>query len=131
MYQLSVEESFASAHQLRGYKGKCEKLHGHNWRVILTVRGDSLDSVGLLVDFGELKAIVRKICAVFDHQFLNEIPPFTDINPSSENLARIIATMAAQEIGLLGRDICVESVTIYESENSKCTYLSERNDKKS
>jgi 6-pyruvoyltetrahydropterin/6-carboxytetrahydropterin synthase len=125
MYQLSVEESFASAHQLRGYKGKCEKLHGHNWRVVMTVRGETLDSTGLLVDFGVLKNVLRKLCAVFDHSFLNEIFPFTEINPSSENIARIFAEMAAKEIRLLGKDIIVESISIYESENSKCTFYTE------
>ncbi len=126
MYALSVEETFSSAHQLREYRGKCENLHGHNWRVVLSVQGRELNPIGLLVDFGDLKKILRKICEVFDHTCLNDLPPFTEINPSSENIAMIIAKMAKDELTKFGGGVYVESVTVYESENSKCTFFPER-----
>jgi 6-pyruvoyltetrahydropterin/6-carboxytetrahydropterin synthase len=82
MYQVSVEETFSSAHALRGYKGKCENLHGHNYRVQITLGGPRLDTIGLLVDFTELKRILRGIIAGLDHQFLNDLDAFRTVNPS-------------------------------------------------
>ena len=89
MFRLQIEDSFAAAHQLRGYRGKCENLHGHNWRVRILVSVERLDGIGMLVDFGELKTILRRGLASLDHAFLNETPPFEKVNPTSENLARI------------------------------------------
>jgi 6-pyruvoyltetrahydropterin/6-carboxytetrahydropterin synthase len=123
MYYLTVEGNFSSAHQLRGYKGKCENLHGHNWKVILTVRGEKLNSIGILVDFNELKAMLRQILDSLDHINLNDHNLFQKENPSSENIARRIF----QEISALSAarglaDIYTDSVTVYESGTSRCTY---------
>ncbi len=124
MYVLTIEEHFSSAHQLRGYRGKCENLHGHNWKVVLSVRGDTLDNIGLLIDFTELKAMLRRIIAGLDHKNINEIPYFREQNPSSENIARYIAEeftalMASGE----APNIALDSVTVWESPTSRCTYL--------
>ena len=88
MFEVSVEETFAAGHALRNYKGKCENVHGHNYRVQVTVEGDELNSIGLLVDFADIKKLVRAIVGRLDHQFLNDLAPFDAINPSAENMAR-------------------------------------------
>lgn len=122
MFVLTVEDTFAAAHQLRGYRGKCENIHGHNWRVVLEVQGNTLDETGLLIDFHELKALLKKILSIFDHTNINEIPPFTSVNPSSENLSRYIAEAAALELQKSGRDLSIKKVTIWESDTSRCAY---------
>jgi len=122
MFILTIEDYFASAHQLRGYKGKCENIHGHNWRVILNVKGEVLNEIGLLIDFNDLKGILKSIISYLDHKNLNEIEPFTTINPSSENIAEFIAAKAQEEINKINSNIYVESVTIWESHTSRCTF---------
>lgn len=123
MYVLTVEDIFSSAHQLLGYKGKCENLHGHNWRVVLSVRGSALDERGLLLDFNDLKSMLKKITGELDHRNLNELPPFRKRNPSSENIARHIAERMRDELIASGEsDIILESVTIWESDTARCTY---------
>ena len=125
MFFLTIEDHFSSAHQLRGYKGKCENLHGHNWRVVLTVKGEKLNDIGILIDFHDMKAVLKEALADLDHVNINEHPAFTAQNPSSENLARYIF----EKVGALlsGRgfaDIMMDEVTVYESETSRCTYRS-------
>ena len=88
MYILTVESDFSSAHQLRGYRGKCENLHGHNWKVKVTVRVRELDKLGMGVDFKTLKQQVNIVVDELDHRDLNEHPAFQDCNPSSEHIAR-------------------------------------------
>ena len=90
MYRLMVESGFAAAHQLKEYEGKCEDLHGHNWRVQVMVKTDTLNSIGLGIDFKILKNILNDILSQLDHSFLNNINPFNTKNPSSENLACFI-----------------------------------------
>ena len=126
MYILTVEDHFASAHQLRGYKGKCENIHGHNWKVVLNVRGEKLNELGLLIDFQDLKAILKKITAYLDHRNINEIEPFDRINPSSENIAVFVAEEAQKEILSVNKDLFVESVTVWESDTSRCTFYPQR-----
>ena len=119
MFYLQVEDDFASAHQLREYKGKCENLHGHNWRVMVRVKGETLDSLGMLLDFGILKKLLKQCLDRLDHRFLNETPPFDSINPTSENLARHL-------FGELGRElpdgIVVHDITVWESEKCAAIY---------
>lgn len=122
MYVLTIEDHFASAHQLRGYRGKCENIHGHNWKVVMSVKGDRLNDIGLLIDFQDLKAILKTITNYLDHKNINEIEPFDRINPSSENIAEYIAGRAQEELGRTGLDIAVDSVTVWESETSRCTF---------
>ena len=88
MFQVSVEETFSAGHALRGYKGKCENPHGHNYRVRVNVEGEQLDSIGLLFDFTHLKRILRSLIGGVDHKFLNDQAPFDAINPSAENMAK-------------------------------------------
>jgi 6-pyruvoyltetrahydropterin/6-carboxytetrahydropterin synthase len=123
MYTLTVEGNFSSAHQLRGYRGKCENLHGHNWKVVLSVRGEELDSTGLLIDFTELKSMLRDIIEELDHRNINDIPCFTQQNPSSENIARYIAEQFASSLRARGHaKISMDSVTVWESDTSRCTF---------
>ena len=88
MFEVTVEQTFAAGHALREYKGKCENVHGHNYRVQITVEGERLNRIGLLVDFVELKKAVREVVDRLDHQFINDLEPFTVINPSAENMAK-------------------------------------------
>ena len=126
MYLLTIEDHFASAHQLRGYRGKCENIHGHNWKVVLNVQGEKLNEIGLLVDFNDLKTVLKKIINFLDHKNLNEVEPFNVINPSSENIAEFIAMEARKEILEINPDLHVESVTVWESDTSRCTYYLQR-----
>ncbi|MFB3152988.1 MAG: 6-carboxytetrahydropterin synthase QueD, partial [Candidatus Acidiferrales bacterium] len=88
MFEIAVEESFAAGHALRGYKGKCENVHGHNYKVRIVLVGEKLNQVGLLYDFVELKKNIAEVIRSLDHKFLNDIPPFTELNPSAENIAK-------------------------------------------
>jgi 6-pyruvoyltetrahydropterin/6-carboxytetrahydropterin synthase len=90
MYEVSVREHFDAAHALRGYKGKCENLHGHRFEVEVTLRTEGLDDIGLAYDFTDLKKHLRDLLARLDHTSLNDVPPFDRINPSSENIAATI-----------------------------------------
>jgi 6-pyruvoyltetrahydropterin/6-carboxytetrahydropterin synthase len=90
MFEVTVEQTFAAGHALRHYKGKCENVHGHNYRVQVTAEGRELNSIGLLVDFVELKRVVRGIVDRLDHQFINDLEPFTVINPSAEKHREVL-----------------------------------------
>lgn len=120
MFRLEVEDWFSSAHQLRGYKGKCENLHGHNWKVCVCVEGETLGPLGMLMDFGDLKQILKGLMTALDHKFLNELPPFDQINPTSENLAKYLAEQLAKQ---LPGGVKVQSVTVWESEKCRASYL--------
>lgn len=119
MYELTVEREFSAAHLMREYDGACARLHGHNYRVLLRVEGRTLDECGMLVDFADLKRAFDGILAELDHRNLNEIPPFDQINPSSENLARYLYRRAAE---VIADGIRVSSVTVHESPTSSVTY---------
>ncbi len=123
MYELTIEGSFASAHQLRGYKGKCENLHGHNWKVELSVEGKALNDIGLLIDFHELKRILGEVLVRLDHKNINEIPPFNRENPSSENIARYIALETEILLNDDHPEVTVSHVTVWESGTSRCKYI--------
>ena len=126
MYKLTVEDTFSSAHQLRGYKGKCENLHGHNWKTVLSIQGEELDETGLLIDFHILKKILKEILSQLDHKNVNDVYPFTEINPSSENISKFIAKAVSIKLEEINKDILVESVTVWESESSRCTFIPEK-----
>ena len=121
MYELMVESKFAAAHQLRGYQGKCERLHGHNWRVTIAVTAERLDEAGLAIDFHELKKSLREVLDQLDHTFINDIFPFTQINPSSENLAKWIYDSMAKKLN--NDNIQVASVTVWESDTASASYF--------
>jgi 6-pyruvoyltetrahydropterin/6-carboxytetrahydropterin synthase len=90
MFEICVEHTFAAAHALRNYRGKCENVHGHNYRVQVGMEAADLDENGLLYDFADLKHRLRETSAYLDHQFINELKPFDTINPSAENIAKFI-----------------------------------------
>jgi 6-pyruvoyltetrahydropterin/6-carboxytetrahydropterin synthase len=124
MFEVSVDANFAAAHRLRGYQGKCEELHGHNYRVRLIVAGEKLDQIGLLQDFTILKRVLRGIVDKLDHKYLNELPPFDQMNPSAENLARFIHDETARQLaGQLG-DATLAGVTVWETDTASATYKS-------
>lgn len=122
MYEVSVEETFAAAHNLRNYKGKCEDLHGHNYKIRVVLAGQELDSTGLLYDFVNLKHVIRTIIASLDHKYLNELPPFDTINPSAENLARHIYDQASRQLPAASNGAGIASITVWETETTAATY---------
>ena len=116
MYSIKIEEDFSSAHNLRGYKGKCEDLHGHNWKVEVVVCREKLDNLGIVLDFKYLKSELKKILEKLDHKHLNNISYFKKVNPTSENIARYIYDQLKLKIS------DVDLVTVWESESSSATY---------
>ena len=120
MYEVSIEANFSAAHCLRNYRGKCEELHGHNWKVEVTVAGDSLDEIGLAIDFKILKEKSRVVIDRLDHHHLNELSPFTRVNPSSENIARYIFEQLKK--ALEGERVKLSKVIVWEAEGSKAMY---------
>ncbi len=124
MFEVSVEETFASGHALRGYRGKCENVHGHNYKVEVTLEGERLDSTGLLVDFVEIKRLLRGIIERLDHRFLNDVPPFDEWNPSAENMARYFYEEMAKGLEADRREapVRVAQVKIWETDTTTATY---------
>lgn len=121
MFEVMIERNFSSAHQLRGYKGKCENLHGHNYKIEIYARGSELDNIGLLVDFGELKEAADEVVAYLDHRNINELPPFDEeLNPSAENLARYILERVASRVG--DERVRIYKVRCFETPTSVATY---------
>lgn len=125
MYELKVITNFSAAHRLNNFYGKCEALHGHNWKVEIFVRATSLDEAGLVLDFGKIKSHARDLLAEIDHTFLNELPAFQHQNPSSENLARYLF----ERLGKVINDdrVQVTRVSVWESENTSASYFMDNN----
>lgn len=123
MYEVTVEAEFSSGHYLRNYQGKCENPHGHNYRVLVTLAGDVLDATGLLLDFKELKNVLRPVVEYLDHQMINDLEPFTTLNPSAENLARYFFDQTNRHLLELtqGR-VRVKETTVFETDTSAATY---------
>jgi len=124
MFEVSVDQTFAAGHALRGYKGKCENVHGHNYRVRVTIEGDELNSIGLLVDFVDIKRMLRESIDYLDHRFVNELPPFDEVNPSAENMAkffydRVHAALESESTKAAAR---IKEVRIWETDTSVATY---------
>jgi 6-pyruvoyltetrahydropterin/6-carboxytetrahydropterin synthase len=119
MYEVSVREHFDAAHYLRGYQGKCERLHGHRFEVVVTVRAAEVDEIGLAYDFIELKRHLRQILERFDHACLNDVPPFDKINPSSENVATTIYSDIRERLA----GVSISHVQVWESPGACVTYL--------
>jgi 6-pyruvoyltetrahydropterin/6-carboxytetrahydropterin synthase len=122
MYEVSVDETFAAAHNLRGYKGKCEDLHGHNYKVRVTVTGKELDSVGLLFDFVQLKQVIQGVIRSLDHKYLNELKPFDVLNPSAENIAHHIYQAVTKQLSASPNGAGIASITVWESDLTRATY---------
>ncbi|MGE5645213.1 MAG: 6-carboxytetrahydropterin synthase QueD [Acidobacteriota bacterium] len=124
MFEVSVEETFAAGHALRNYRGKCENVHGHNYRVRVLIEGATLDRAGLLVDFVELKRALRGIIEKLDHRFLNDVPPFDELNPSAENMARYFYEEMAKQLNGTAREnaVRVSEVKLWETDTATATY---------
>jgi len=120
MYQVSVEQHFDAAHFLRGYRGKCEALHGHRFRVVVKVTASQVDDVGMAYDFVELKRHLGDILSRFDHTCLNDVSPFDKINPSSENIAATIYNELQPK--LAGAPVSLACVEVWESPQSGVAY---------
>ena len=120
MFQVSVDYSFAAGHALRGYKGKCENVHGHNYKVQVKVNGEKLNSIGLLIDFVEVRATIQSVVERLDHRFLNEFPPFDKVNPSAENLAKYFCEELEPKVRAQG--LWIGSVTVWETESTSATF---------
>ena len=120
MFELIIETDFSAAHNLREYKGQCERLHGHNWKVQVVLKSDKLDSLGMVMDFRDAKRVVGKIINRFDHNYLNEIADFTEVNPTTENLSRILYEELRRD---LPRGVKVEKVTTWESDRCGASYF--------
>jgi len=121
MFEIAVEETFPAGHALRGYRGKCENVHGHNYRCQVTLEGEQLDSIGLLVDFVELKRVVHTVLDRMDHQWLNEFPPFDVLNPSAENMAKYIYDEVKGELKT-GEGVRIAMVRLWETDTAHATY---------
>jgi len=120
VYELMIETTFSAAHQLRGYMGKCERMHGHNWKVHVHVVAEKLNDIDIAMDFHELKRLTNETIASLDHSFLNELFPFTEKNPSSENIAKWIYDTLKKKINT--DHIHLSAVTVWESETASATY---------
>ena len=123
MFEITVEAGFSSGHYPRNYHGKCENPHGHNYRVLVTLAGEELDEAGLLLDFKLLKTLLRPVVERLDHLMINDIEPFTELNPSAENLARYFYQQTAQQLREMtaGR-VRVKDCTLFETDTSFARY---------
>ena len=123
MFEQTVEFQFDAAHSLRGYDGKCARLHGHGYRVRVAIQGDQLDELGMLLDFRRVKETCRETVDELDHVHLNDVPPFDAVNPTCENLARHLHERFAQALD--GARVRVAFVTVWETPTSAVTYRPE------
>jgi 6-pyruvoyltetrahydropterin/6-carboxytetrahydropterin synthase len=123
MFEVTVEAGFSSGHYLRNYRGKCENPHGHNYKVRVTLAGKDLDKAGLLLDFKDLREVIKHVIDRLDHQMINEIAPFTELNPSAENLAKYFydETEGRLKSVTQGR-VFVRDVTIFETDTTTAKY---------
>lgn len=120
MYRLTIQTSFAAAHNLLQYQGDCENLHGHNWKIDVTVAACELDKSGLGIDFKILKAETRLLLETLDHKYLNELPMFKGLSPSSENIARFLFDELSKKINT--KNVTVSSVNVWESDFACASY---------
>ncbi|MBV8475351.1 MAG: 6-carboxytetrahydropterin synthase QueD [Acidobacteria bacterium] len=124
MYEVTVEDSFAAGHYLRNYRGKCENPHGHNYKVRVTLAGSELDKAGLLIDFKELRDLMKHVIDRLDHQMINELEPFKTLNPSAENLAKYFFDETSRRLkGETNGRVQVKDVTVYETEETTARYF--------
>lgn len=125
MYEVQIIAGFSAAHRLTRYKGKCEHLHGHNYKIEVTVRAEAPRSGGMVIDFGDLKKATHEVLEKLDHYYLNDIEPFTDLDPSTENIAAYIFREVVKNLGDDGK--LVNRVAVWESDTSKATFIRDDN----
>ena len=121
MFKAKVIDTFSAAHRLYEYQGDCERLHGHNYRVEAVVQSETLDSIGIVMDFRELKQLLKEVVAELDHQYLNDLAPFRKDNPSAENIARYIFTSLSP---LIREPVKLSEVIVWENDTSCITVTS-------
>ncbi len=126
VYEISKDFVFSAAHQIRFHGGKCERLHGHNWRVRVHVRASELNRIGMVIDFADLQKLVGEVGSRFDHQNVNEVPPFTEVNTTAECLARFFYTEANRALAASeGGRVRVSKVEVWENHGSLAVYREE------
>lgn len=121
LYELRIISDFAAAHNLRNFRGKCEALHGHNWKVEVVLRGTELNESGVLIDFAEVKQATKELLSEVDHLYLNDLPFFREHNPSSENIARYLFDRLAEKLNADGR--WLYQVSAWESADACATVM--------
>ena len=119
MFEIKIESGFSSAHRLRGYKGKCEALHGHNWKVEVFIDKEKLDKIGMVVDFTEIKRSLNRVLKKLDHAFLNDVTYFKKVNPTSENISKYIF----EKLEAVNRKLKLKKVTVWESDTSSASFF--------
>ena len=119
MYNLSIETTFSAAHYINGHEGQCGRLHGHNWKVLVEVCTDQLNDIGMAIDFHHLNELTRVVLKKFDHQYINDIPIFKEMNPTAENLARYIYEQIEVK---LPEGIKMKQVSLWEGEKYRVQY---------
>jgi 6-pyruvoyltetrahydropterin/6-carboxytetrahydropterin synthase len=122
MFEVSVEQTFAAGHALRNYKGACENVHGHNFKIQVTIEGRELDQTGMLVDFLDVKQSMRDVIARLDHKFLNDVPPFDVKNPSAENIAEYFYEELTSGLVSNPVPVRVREVKVWETDIQSATY---------
>jgi 6-pyruvoyltetrahydropterin/6-carboxytetrahydropterin synthase len=118
MFEVKITRDFAAAHRVEDYPGNCERLHGHNWKVEVISRSSELDGLGMVMDFRKLKELTDKVLERLDHEYLNEVEPFTHLNPTAENIARYI-------FDEVSKGAPVHRVNVFETETSVASYFKE------
>lgn len=121
MYKLNVVSEFSSAHRLEGYEGACHNLHGHNWKVRVGIEASEIDKIGMTIDFGIVKTELQSVISELDHRYLNELPSFSGINPTSENIAKFLFGELSKRLNTGTARVC--EVEIWESERSSLVYF--------
>ena len=122
MFEVSVEQSFAAGHALRNYKGACENVHGHNFKVLVTIEGQKLDDTGMLVDFLDVKASMHEVIAGLDHKFLNDVPPFDKVNPSAENIAEYFYEQMTSGLKANPVPVRIREVKVWETDVQSASF---------
>ncbi len=125
VYEVSKDFLFSAAHQIRFHGGKCERLHGHNWRVRVHARASELNSIGMVIDFADLQRIVAEVGSRFDHRNVNEVPPFDTENTTAELLARFFYREVGRQLASEGGRVSVARVEVWENEGSLAVYREE------
>jgi len=126
MFEVTVEDTFAAGQYLRNYKGKCENPHGHNYRVRVTLAGKELDQAGLLLDFKNLREVMKPVIDRLDHQMINELEPFTTLNPSAENLAKYFYDETRRQLTSLPAGAAITEVTVWETDTASAQFRPEK-----
>ena len=123
VFEIAKDFVFSAAHQIRLHGGKCERLHGHNWRIRVHARASQLNRIGMVIDFADLQALVAEIGQRFDHRNVNEVPPFDEVNTTAELLARFFYAEAARALAAReGGRVTVAKVEVWENEGSLAIY---------